>query len=115
MKEAQKKRDKKRDQRHKKKEIARTPATFSCDQCMNFFSSQKDLDDHTVSTIPSYARYVNTSPRLYQNLTSTRTSCMTPHPRNYRQYIPKTRRWYKIGDTELWWKISRKSWTRGEM
>ena len=23
------------------------PATFSCDQCVNFFSSQKDLDDHT--------------------------------------------------------------------
>ena len=47
MKEAQEKRDKKRDQRHKREEVARTPATFSCDQCMNFFSSQKDLDDHT--------------------------------------------------------------------
>ena len=47
MKEAQEKRDKKRDQRHKRKEATRTPATFSCDQCMNFFSSQKDLDDHT--------------------------------------------------------------------
>ena len=47
MKEAQEKRDKKRDQRHKRKEVARTPATFSCDQCVNFFSSQKDLDDHT--------------------------------------------------------------------
>ena len=47
MKEAQEKRDKKRDQRHKRKEAARTPATFSCDQCVNFFSSQKDLDDHT--------------------------------------------------------------------
>ena len=46
MKEAQEKRDKKRDQRHKRKEAARTPATFSCDQCMNFFSSQKDLDVH---------------------------------------------------------------------
>ena len=47
MKEAQEKRDKKRDQRHKREEVTRTPATFSCDQCMNFFSSQKDLDDHT--------------------------------------------------------------------
>ena len=47
MKEAQEKRDKKRDQRHKRKEVARTPATFSCDQCVNFFSSQKDLGDHT--------------------------------------------------------------------
>ena len=47
MKEAQEKRDKKRDQRHKRKEVTRTSATFSCDQCMNFFSSQKDLDDHT--------------------------------------------------------------------
>ena len=47
MKEAQEKRDKKRDQRHKRKEAARTPATFSCDQCVKFFSSQKDLDDHT--------------------------------------------------------------------
>ena len=46
MKEAQEKRDNKRDQRHKRKEAARTPATFSCDQCVNFFSSQKDLDDH---------------------------------------------------------------------
>ena len=47
MKEAQEKKDKKRDQRHKRKEVARTPATFSCDQCVNFFSSQKDLDNHT--------------------------------------------------------------------
>ena len=47
MKEAQEKRDKKRDQRQRGKEAASTPATFSCDQCMNFFSSQKDLDDHT--------------------------------------------------------------------
>ena len=47
MKEAQEKRDKKRDQRQRRKEAASTPATFSCDQCMNFFSSQKDLDDHT--------------------------------------------------------------------
>ena len=47
MKEAQEKKDKKRDQGHKRKEVARTPATFSCDQCVNFFSSQKDLDDHT--------------------------------------------------------------------
>ena len=47
MKEAQEKRDKKRDQRQKRKEVASTPATFSCDQCVNFFSSQKDLDDHT--------------------------------------------------------------------
>ena len=47
MKEAQEKRDKKRDQRQRRKEAASTPATFSCDQCVNFFSSQKDLDDHT--------------------------------------------------------------------
>ena len=47
MKEAQEKRDKKRDQRHRRKEVTRTPATFSCDQCVNFFSSQKDLDDHS--------------------------------------------------------------------
>ena len=47
MKESQEKRDKKRDQRYKRKEAARTPATFSCDQCVNFFFSQKDLDDHT--------------------------------------------------------------------
>ena len=47
MKEAQEKRDKKRDQRHKRKEATRTPVTFSCDQCVNFFSSQKDLDNHT--------------------------------------------------------------------
>ena len=102
MKEAKEKRDKKRDQRHKRKEAARTPATFSCDQCVNFFSSQKDLVLDLASTIPSYARYVNMSQRLYQNLTSTRTSCRTPHPENYQQYIPKTRRWYVIGDTELW-------------
>ena len=47
MKEAQEKRDKKRDQRHRRKEVTRTPATFSCDQCVNFFSSQKNLDDHS--------------------------------------------------------------------
>ena len=47
MKEAQEKRDKKRDQRQRRKEATSTPATFSCNQCMNFFSSQKDLDDHT--------------------------------------------------------------------
>ena len=47
MREAQERRDKKRDQRHKREEVARTTATFSCDQCMNFFSSQKDLHDHT--------------------------------------------------------------------
>ena len=47
MKEAQEKRDKKRDQRQRRKEAASTPATFNCNQCMNFFSSQKDLDDHT--------------------------------------------------------------------
>ena len=35
-----------KDQRHRREEVARTPATFSCDQCLNFFSSQKDLDDH---------------------------------------------------------------------
>ena len=46
MKEAQEKRDKKRDQRQRRKEAASTPATFSCNQCVNFFSSQKDLDDH---------------------------------------------------------------------
>ena len=47
MREAQERRDKRRDQRHKREVVARKPATFSCDQCMNFFSSQKDLDDHT--------------------------------------------------------------------
>ena len=47
MKEAQEKRDNKRDQRQRRKEPASTPATFSCNQCVNFFSSQKDLDDHT--------------------------------------------------------------------
>ena len=46
MKEAQEKKDKKRDQRHKRKGATRTPATFSYDQCVNFFFSQKDLDDH---------------------------------------------------------------------
>ena len=46
MKEAQERRDKKRDQRQRRKEATSTPATFSCNQCMNFFSSQKDLDDH---------------------------------------------------------------------
>ena len=48
MREAKEKRDKKREQRHKREEIARTPATFSCDKCVNFFSKQKDLDDHTT-------------------------------------------------------------------
>ena len=47
MKETQEKRDKKRDQRQRRKEATTTPATFSCNQCVNFFSSQKDLDDHT--------------------------------------------------------------------
>ena len=47
MREAQERRDKRRDQRHKREEVARKPVTFSCDQCMNFFSSQKDLDDNT--------------------------------------------------------------------
>ena len=47
MREAQERRDKRRDQRHKREEVTRKPATFSCDQCVNFFSSQKDLDDHT--------------------------------------------------------------------
>ena len=47
MKEAQEKRDKKRDQRQRRKEAKSTPATFSSDQCVNFFSSQKDMDDHT--------------------------------------------------------------------
>ena len=47
MRETQERRDKRRDQRHKREEVTRTPATFSCDQCVNFFYSQKDLDDHT--------------------------------------------------------------------
>ena len=46
-KKAQERRDKRRDQRHKREEVTRKPATFSCDQCVNFFSIQKDLDDHT--------------------------------------------------------------------
>ena len=101
MKEAQEKRDKKRNQRQRRKEATSTPATFSCNQCVNFFSSQKDLDNHTYKLpLPSYARYANTSPRLCQNLTSTRTSCTTPHPENCQQYISKTRRWYVAGDTE---------------
>ena len=33
--------------RCKREEATRTPATFSCDQCVNFFSSQRELDDHT--------------------------------------------------------------------
>ena len=47
MRAVQERRDKRRDQRHKREEVTRKPATFSCDQCVNFFSSQKDLDDHT--------------------------------------------------------------------
>ena len=46
MRAAQERKDKKRDQQLKREEAARTPATFSCDQCINFFSSQKDLNDH---------------------------------------------------------------------
>ena len=46
LKEAQERRDKKKDQRRKREEATRTPATFSCDQCVNFFSSQRELDDH---------------------------------------------------------------------
>ena len=46
MKEAQERRDKKRNQQLKREEAARTPATFSCNQCINFFSSRKDLDVH---------------------------------------------------------------------
>ena len=42
-----------------------------------------------ASTIPSYARYVNMSPRLYQNSTSTRTSCMTPHLRKLQAIHPE--------------------------
>ena len=42
-----------------------------------------------ASTIPSYARYVNMSPRLYQNLTSTRTSCTTPHPKKLPAIHPE--------------------------
>ena len=45
-KQAKETRDKKREQCHKREEVARTPATFSCDHCVNFFSKQKDLDDH---------------------------------------------------------------------
>ena len=47
MREAQERRDKKKDQRRKREEATRTPATFSCDQCVNFFSSQRELDNHT--------------------------------------------------------------------
>ena len=43
---SQEKRDKKRDQRQRRKEATSTPATLSYNQCVNFFSSQKDLDDH---------------------------------------------------------------------
>ena len=46
IKQAKETRDKKREQRHKREEVARTPATFSCDQCVNFFSKQKNLDYH---------------------------------------------------------------------
>ena len=94
---------------------------FRCCKCghkYNIFNMYiEHLRNHPKSEYRccSYARYVNMSPRLYQNLTSTRTSCTTPHPENYQQYIPKMRRWYVIGDTELWWKISRKRWTGGEM
>ena len=46
MKEAQERKDKKKDQRCKREEVTRTSVTFSCYQCINFFSSRKDLDDH---------------------------------------------------------------------
>ena len=47
MKEAQEKKDKRREQRQRRKEATSTPATFICNQCVNFFSSQKGLDDNT--------------------------------------------------------------------
>ena len=46
-KQAKETRDKKREQRHRREAAAKTQSTFSCDQCKNHFSSQKDLDDHT--------------------------------------------------------------------
>ena len=46
LKEAQERRDKRREQRLKREKTAKAPATFSCNQCINFFSSWKDLDDH---------------------------------------------------------------------
>ena len=64
MKEAQEKRDKKRDQRQKREEVARTPVTFSYDQCVNFFSSQKDLDDHTC-------KYHTFICQIYQHVSKT--------------------------------------------
>ena len=100
MKEAQEKRDRKRDQRQRRKEAARAPATLSCNQCVNFFSSQKDLDNHMCKYHPFICQICQHVPRLCQNLTSTRTLCMTPHPENCQQYILKTRRWYMAEDTK---------------
>ena len=109
MKEAQEKRDKKRDQRHKREEVARTPATFSCDQCVNFFSSQKDLDDHTCkhhTFICQICQHVSkTLPEFDFHMDIMHDTTPKKLPPN----IPKTKRWYVIGDTELWWKISRKN------
>ena len=115
MKEAQEKRDKKRDQRHKRKEAARTPATFSCDQCMNFFSSQKDLDDHTCKYHTFICQICQHISKTLPELDFHKDIMHDTTPRKLPAIHPEVRRWYMIGDTELWWKISRKSWTGGEM
>ena len=81
LKGAQKRRDRRREQRLKREEAAKAPATFSCNQCINFFSSRKDLDNpiykchtficqicqHTCKTQPELDFHVdimhNTTPK----------------------------------------------------
>ena len=109
MKEAQEKRDKKRDQRHKRKEVARTPATFSCEECVNFFSNQKDLDNHTCKHHTFICQICQHISKTLTELDFQKDIMHDTTPGNYQQNIPKTKRWYVIGDTELWWKISRKN------
>ena len=44
--EAQERRDKRKEQRLKREQATKALATFSCSECINYFSNRKELDDH---------------------------------------------------------------------
>ena len=97
MKEAQEKREKKREQCHKREEIARTPATFSCTECVNFFSKQKDLDDHITKyhtfVCPLCQEVTKSLPELDYHMDMKHDDTPKKLPAKYPEDEQKVREW----------------------
>ena len=115
LREAQERRDKKKDQRCKREEATRTPATFSCDQCVNFFSSQRELDDHTH-------KYHTFICEICQHISKTLPELdfhKLHHARHHTKEVaskapPRRGDGMRMETQKQWWKTSKKNWTGGE-